>query len=300
MTDTIIIGAGPAGLTAAIYCLRNGLDVIIFDKNIYGGQVAITNEIENYPAIQKISGVDFSNNLYNQVISLEGKFIFEEIINVNFSKNKKTVFTNEKEYTSKTVIIATGAKRRHLNCEGEDRLIGRGVSYCATCDGAFFKNKTVCVVGGGNTALEDCLFLSNICQKVNLIHRRDSFRAEKSLVNLVKSKKNINILYNSTVKKINGEKNVSSVLIEDLVKKDNYELKTDAIFIAIGLEPDTMLFKNILDMDNNNYLISNENCTTNIDGVYVAGDCRSKLLRQIVTASSDGAISAFQVSKYLY
>ncbi len=300
MIDTIIIGAGPAGLTAAIYCLRNGLDVVIFDKNIYGGQVAITNEIENYPAIQKISGVEFSNSLYNQVISLGGKFIFEEIVSVNFSKNKKTVFTSEKEYTSKTVIIATGAKRRHLNCEGEDRLIGRGVSYCATCDGAFFKNKTVCVVGGGNTALEDCLFLSNICKKVNLIHRRDSFRAEKSLSNLVKSKKNINILYNSTVKKINGEKTVSSILIEDLVKKDSYELKTDAIFIAIGLEPDTMMFKNILDMDNNNYLISNENCTTNIDGVYVAGDCRSKLLRQIVTASSDGAISAFQVSKYLY
>ena len=300
MIDTIIIGAEPAGLTAAIYCLRNGLDVVIFDKNIYGGQVAITNEIENYPAIQKISGVEFSNSLYNQVISLGGKFIFEEIVSVNFSKNKKTVFTSEKEYTSKTVIIATGAKRRHLNCEGEDRLIGRGVSYCATCDGAFFKNKTVCVVGGGNTALEDCLFLSNICKKVNLIHRRDSFRAEKSLSNLVKSKKNINILYNSTVKKINGEKTVSSILIEDLVKKDSYELKTDAIFIAIGLEPDTMMFKNILDMDNNNYLISNENCTTNIDGVYVAGDCRSKLLRQIVTASSDGAISAFQVSKYLY
>lgn len=298
MLDSIIIGAGPAGLTAAIYALRYGLKVIVFDKGFYGGQVANTTEVANYPALPNISGMEFSTNIYQQAIDLGADIRFESIDSVSFNNKIKSVTTNNGTYEAKTVIIANGAKRRLLECKGEKELTGKGVSYCATCDGAFFKNKDVAIVGGGNTALEDCLFLSNICNKVYLIHRRDKFSGDKLLVNSIKSKSNIQILYNYAVQKINGDKTVSSIEIKNLQDNSVQALDLSGIFIAIGYVPDNSIFKGI-EVDKVGYIISDENCKTNIEGIYVAGDSRTKILRQIITAAADGAVAAFQASNYI-
>lgn len=300
MKDVIIIGAGPAGLTAALYAARAGLSVLVFEKNIYGGQVAITNEVENYPAIERITGVDFSINLYNQVIKHNVEILLEEVTKVDFSNNVKKVFTDVGEYKAKTVIIANGVTRRKLGCLGEEEFIGRGVSYCATCDGAFFKNKDVAVVGGGNTALEDALFLSNICKSVKLLIRSDMVKGEKFLFDTVKNKKNIQIYYNTNVTEIGGAAEVVSfVKVFDKISKEEKKIDVSGIFIAIGLIPRNAILANFINLDENGYILSDESCTTNAPGVFVAGDTRKKSLRQIVTAASDGAIAAKNVSEYL-
>lgn len=300
MTDIIIIGAGPAGLTSAIYALRSGLSAIVLDKAFYGGQVANTVEVENYPAIDKISGIDLSEKIYNQALELGAEIIFEEVEKVDFNNDIKTVTTSDGNiFESRAVIIANGAKRRKLGCEGEEKFTGAGVSYCANCDGAFFKNKDVVIVGGGNTALEDALFLSNNCNKVYIIHRRDEFRGEKILINSLMSRKNIEIIFNAVVEKIDGEKNVTSIKIKNLVDESVKNLNTSAVFVAVGLEPDNNLFSNIIDIDKQGYIIANESCSTSIKGIYVAGDSRTKLFRQIITAAADGAVAAFQAVNYI-
>ncbi len=300
MKDLIIIGAGPAGLTAALYAARAGLSILVLEKNIYGGQVAITSEIENYPAIERISGVDFSMNIYNQVINQGVEILLEEAKEVNFEGEVKTVKTNLNKYESKSIIIANGVKRRKLLCKGEEEFLGRGVSYCATCDGAFFKGKDVAIVGAGNTALEDALFLSNICKSVTIIVRKDKVKGEKKLFEAIQKKGNINVIYNTVVNEIGGKDNKVSFL-KTLNTTTNKEkiLNVSAIFIAIGLEPDNRIFSGSIDIDENGYIISNEDCRTKIPGVFVAGDTRTKYLRQIVTAQSDGAIAVSRVSEYL-
>lgn len=299
MVDIIIIGAGPAGLTASIYAVRYGLKVIVFDKAFYGGQVSITPEIQNYPAISKISGFDFSTNLYNQAVELGVEVKFESIDNVSLNGDLKAVTTSNGIYEAKTVIIANGAKRRLLNCEGEVEFTGKGVSYCATCDGAIYKNKTVALVGGGNTALEDCLFLSNICEKVFLIHRRDSFRGDNFLVTSIKAKSNIKVLYDTVIEKIKGNETIESIEVKNLKTDKLDNIKLDGLFIAIGYEPDNSLFKDIIQLDKTGYIVADETCKTNVAGVYVAGDSRTKILRQIITAASDGAVAAFQAANYI-
>lgn len=299
MIDIIIIGAGFAGLTAAIYAKRSGLNILVIEKGIYGGQVSITNDIENYPAIEKITGPELSTRLYNHAVNIGIDIKFETVTEINLKDNIKTIKTNLNEYKCLSVIIANGVTRRKLECEGENRLTGHGVSYCATCDAAFYKNKQTAIVGGGNTALEDALFLSNNCSKVFLIHRRDTFRGEKVLIDAVKNKKNIEILYNTIVEKINGDKTVESIEINDIKNNIKKTLNLDGIFIAIGLKPENDVFKEQINLDNSGYIISDESCKTNINGVFVAGDTRTKLLRQIITAASDGAISAFQASNYI-
>lgn len=299
MTDIIIIGAGAAGLTASIYALRSGLSVTVFEKNIYGGQIAITNEIENYPAIEVISGADFANAIYNQAVKLGADVKFEEIQSVSLSGKIKSVTTSGGSYEAKSIIIANGVSRRKLGCKGEDELVGRGVSYCATCDGAFFRNQEVAIVGGGNTALTDALYLANLCSRVLLIHRRDTFRADKVLVDAILSKQNIDILYDSTVTQIKGENRVSSIETQNKKTGESKEHPVSAVFIAIGLEPHNELFQNILSLDKGGYIISDENCLTGIDGIYVAGDCRTKELRQIITAAADGAVAAHQATTYI-
>lgn len=296
MTDIIIIGAGPAGITAAIYALRAGVSVIIFDGNLYGGQTAITSQIENYPAILSISGTLFAQKLYQQAKELNADIKFEKVVSVNFSAYPKTVTTAKNTYSAKTILIATGVKRRTLNCEGEKEFTGKGVSYCATCDGAFFRNKEVMIVGGGNTALEDALFLSNQCQKVTLVHRRDSFRAEKTLIDAVFARKNITILYNSQVIKINGTQTVTSAEISN--QKQNTTIPISGIFIAIGYEPDNTMFSD-LEINEEGYIVADESCCTNLKGVFVAGDTRTKPLRQIVTACADGAVAAVNAVSYI-
>ncbi|MDI0264888.1 thioredoxin-disulfide reductase [Clostridioides difficile] len=299
MVDIIVIGAGPAGLTSAIYAMRAGLSVTVFEKSIYGGQVASTSEVENYPAVQKISGVEFSNNIYNQAIAQGVDIQFDEVEEINLEGKIKVVKTSSGEHKAKAVILANGVERRKLGCEGEENFTGRGVSYCATCDGAFFKDKEVAIVGGGNTALEDALFLANNCTKVYLIHRRDSFRGEEVLEKSVKARKNIEILYNHGVEKIEGEKTVSNIEVKNLKTEEKRTIDVSGIFIAIGLKPNNKMFENVLDLDEGGYIISDESCTTSVEGVYVAGDSRTKFLRQIITAASDGAIAAVQAANYI-
>ena len=296
MYDIIIVGAGPAGLTAGIYSARANKKVLVLEALSYGGQIINTPSIENYPGEKNISGFDFATNLYNQSKELGVEIIFQKVIDIKNDKIKE-VITNKESFKTKSIIIATGCENRKLGLPNEDSLIGKGISYCATCDGNFYKNKTVAVVGGGNTAIEDALYLSDIVNKVYLIHRRDSFRAEEKIVNLLKEKTNIEFVLNSNIVKINGESNLESIEISN--GNDNKTLNIDGLFIAIGRIPENENFKNLVDVDENGYIIAKENCKTNVSGIFVAGDNRTKEVRQLVTATSDGSIAAIEAVKYL-
>ena len=298
MYDIIVIGAGPAGLTAALYARRAMKSVLVLEALTYGGQIINTREIENYPAAPHISGFDFSTNLYNQVKELDCEIKFEKAIDIKDLKDKKQVITKDNVYDTKTIIIATGNENRKLGLENEDELLGHGISYCATCDGTFFKGKDVAVVGGGNTAVEDALYLSEICKTVSIIHRRDEFRAEKKLVNKLKQKKNIKFFYNSKVTKLNGKDKLNSIEITTN-DTDKNTIEVSALFVAIGRIPETENFKKLINAKENGYIIAEEDCHTNIDGIFVAGDAREKDLRQLVTATSDGAVSAIEAIKYI-
>jgi len=293
MYDIIIIGCGPSGMTAAIYARRANKNVLVLEAKTYGGQIINTLDIENYPCEEHISGFDFSTKLYNQVINLGAEVKLEEVINVSLEDDIKVIKTTDNTYKTKALIIATGVKNRTLGISNEKKLIGKGISYCATCDGAFFKGKITSVVGGGNTALEDALYLSDIAEKVYLIHRRDQFRADEILVDKVLKKDNIEIIYNSNIIKINGIDKLESIDLDN-----NKNIKTDALFIAVGQVPNNDIFKDLIDLDDNGYIIS-DNCITSAEGIYAAGDNRVKELRQLVTATSDGAIAANLAIKYL-
>ena len=284
MYDVIIIGAGPAGLTSALYLLRANKKVLVLEAKSYGGQIINASNVENYPGIESISGFDFATNLYNQVVKLGGEIKFETVIRV---EEDRRVITSKNEYSSKVVIIATGAANRKLNIENEEKFIGKGISYCATCDGNFFKNKEVAVNGGGNTALEDALYLSNLCSKVYLIHRRDEFRGEDKYVEELKNKSNVEFILNSKITSING-----SDKLEFITVNEDKEIKVDGLFIAIGQEPKNDIFSNVVDLDDKGYIITHDDVYTKTDFIYVAGDTREKELRQLTTAVSDGSIAA--------
>lgn len=288
MWDIIIVGAGPAGLTAAIYALRANKKVLIFEAKTYGGQIVNAASIENYPGIEKISGFDYATNLYNQVKNLGAEFKFETVIRVD---EDRSVTTNKDTYKAKSVILATGAENRKLRIDREAELVGRGVSYCATCDGNFYKGRDVAVIGGGNTALEDAIYLSNIVNKVYLIHRREEFRADDRYVDEVKSKDNIELVLNSNVVKLNGDNKLESIVVENN-DKSTKDIKVDGLFIAVGQEPKNEIFNNVVDLDEKGYIISEDGVHTKVKGIYIAGDSRQKSLRQLTTAVSDGAIAA--------
>ena len=290
MYDIIIIGAGPAGMTAAIYAARANKKVLVLEALSYGGEILNTLKIENYPVEENISGFDFATKLYNQVIKLGVEVKLEKVLSINENKEVKT---NENTYISKSIIIATGLNNRKLNLSLEEELIGKGISYCATCDGAFFKGKDVAVVGGGNTALEDVLYLSDICNKVFLIHRRNEFRADPITIDKVLNKDNIIVMYDSIITKINGSNYLESIEV------NNELLKVDGLFIAIGKIPNLDYLNGLIETNEDGYIKSNELCHTNIDGIFVAGDIREKALRQLVTATSDGAIAATEAIKYI-
>ena len=298
MYDIIIIGAGPAGMTAALYARRAMKNVLVLEALSYGGQIINTLEIDNYPALPHINGFDFATNLYNQIKELECDIKFECVTEIKNYSDYKEVITKDNKYLGKTIIIATGNENRKLGLEYENELIGKGISYCATCDGAFFKGKDVAVVGGGNTAIEDAIYLSSLANKVYLIHRRDEFRAEASLIEILKSKSNIEFIYNSNVTKLNKNEVLESIEITD--NNDNKKIiEVSGLFIAIGRIPVINKFTNLINLDDAGYVISNDNCHTNITGIFVAGDARKKDLRQLTTAVSDGSISASEAIKYL-
>lgn len=297
--DVIIIGAGPAGMCAAIYTKRYGLNPLVLEGNIYGGQVVNTPTVENYPGIQLISGVELSMQMFEQINELGIEVIMESMSACNLAGKEKKISTTGNEYTAPAIIIANGANRRKLGCEGEERLNGRGVSYCATCDGAFYKSKEVAIVGGGNTALEDALFLANVCSRVHLIHRRDEFRGNKILVDAVLAKSNIIIHFDSVVTGIFGEATVESITIQNMKSQAQQNIQVSGVFVAIGLVPDNAAFSGQLELDKSGYIVAGENCRTNVAGVFAAGDTRTKALRQIVTAVADGAVAAFEVANML-
>ena len=296
MLDLIITGAGPAGLTSAIYAKRAGLSVKVFEELTPGGQAAVTPEIENYPGMKKVSGSDFAISLFEQATELGAEIEFERVLKIENVEDGKKVITESGEYFSKAVIIANGAKRRLLEIPGEEEFSGRGVSYCATCDGAFFKDKTVAVIGGGNTALEDALYLANICEKVYLVHRRDEFRGTKNLVDRVVENDKIEILYSHIPTEIKGDNKVYAIVLQNGEGKT--ELVVDGVFVAIGLKPDNERFSNIVELENG-YIKADEDCKTSCEGIFAAGDTRTKNLRQIVTATSDGAVAATAVIEYI-
>ena len=291
MYDIIIIGAGPAGMTAALYGARANKKVLVLEALNYGGEILNTLNIENYPVEETISGFDFATKLYNQITKLGVEVKLEKVISINESKEVKT---NENTYTAKSIIIATGLKNRKLDLPLEAELTGKGISYCATCDGAFFKGKDVAVVGGGNTALEDALYLSDICNKVYLIHRRNEFRADSITVDKVLNKSNIKVLYDSIITKINGNNNLESIEVNN-----NEVLNIEGLFVAIGKVPTLDYLNNLVETNESGYIKSNELCHTNVEGIFVAGDIREKTLRQLVTATSDGAIAATEAIKYI-
>ena len=284
MYDTIIIGGGPAGLTSAIFLRRANKKVLVLESNICGGQIVNAKDVQNYPGYKNISGSELSENMMNQALNLGAEIKYETVLKVD---EDKTVYTNDNTYKAKSIILAVGCKNRKLNIENEDKFIGRGVSYCATCDGNFFKGKEVVVIGGGDTALDDILYLSDIASKVYAIVRRDTFKGEISEVSEIEKKDNVVIKYNSVVTKLNGDD-----LLESIIVNDNEEIKVSGLFIAIGQEPNNMMFKNIVDIDENGYIITTEEVKTKNKGIYVAGDARVKLLRQLTTAVSDGSLAA--------
>lgn len=284
MYDTIIIGGGPAGLTSAIFLRRANKKVLVLESNICGGQIVNAKDVQNYPGYKNISGSELSENMMNQALNLGAEIKYETVLKVD---EDKTVYTNDNTYKAKSIILAVGCKNRKLNIENEDKFIGRGVSYCATCDGNFFKGKEVAVIGGGDTALDDILYLSDIASKVYAIVRRDTFKGEISEVSEIEKKDNVVIKYNSVVTKLNGDD-----LLESIIVNDNEEIKVSGLFIAIGQEPNNMMFKNIVDIDENGYIITTEEVKTKNKGIYVAGDARVKLLRQLTTAVSDGSLAA--------
>ena len=299
MTDLFIIGAGPAGLSAAIYARRAGLSVIIAESSMYGGQILTTPEVENYPAVKKIAGWELAESLYEQASALGAELIFEEVSGIEDNGATKLVTTSAGVYETRTIIIANGAKRRKLEVPGEDRLMGRGVSYCATCDGAFFAGKIAAVVGGGSTALEDALYLANLCSKVHLIHRREGFRGQQTLLDAVLAHEKIEVHTNRIPLEVEGEEAVRAIRLRDTLNGEEETIETDAVFVAIGLSPDNGIFAPLIRLDENGYILASEDCHTNVPGIYVAGDTRRKALRQIVTAAADGAVAATEASGYL-
>ena len=297
MFDIIIIGGGVAGMTAALYALRNNKRVLILEKENIGGQIAKSPKVENYPTVKEISGAELSEKLFEQILDLGVAFELENVVEVNKNEKIFTITTNYNTYQSKTVIIATGATPRKLNLENEERFIGKGVYYCAICDGPFFAGEEVSLIGDANSALQYALMLSAYCKKVHMFTLFDKFFGEKALQDAVFKTPNIEVTHNCQAVDLKGE----SVLECVIFKKGDieFEHKTKAVFVAIGQVPENEIFTKLVDVDKHGFIISDEKCTTFTEGLFVAGDCRTKDIRQVTTAISDGAVSATAACKFL-
>lgn len=299
MYDLLIIGAGTAGLSAAIYAARAGLSTLVFEGAMYGGQIIVSPTVENYPGVGCVSGADFANGLYKQAEQLGVTFAFENVVSVENYPDKKVVNTQSAQYEGKTVILATGAKNRPLGLANEQKLTGRGISYCATCDGSFFQGKKVAVMGGGNTALEDAEVLAKLCSKVYLVHRRNQFRGEAAQVERLKKLDNVEFLLENTIVELQGENSLTGVVLEHLPTGERKPLEIDGLFVAIGQIPQNAAFEGLVETDSHGYIIASEDCHTNVAGIYVAGDGRTKTVRQLVTAAADGAVAALAAAELI-
>ena len=298
--DVVIIGGGPGGYTSALYCARAGLSTMVLEKLSAGGQMALTSQIDNYPGFEEgIDGFSLAEKMEQGAERFGAETELAEVLSVDFSNDIKIVESSEGTFKAKTVIIATGAVPRELGVPGEKELVGRGVGYCATCDGMFYRNKTVMVVGGGNTAAADAMTLSRICEKVILVHRRDSLHATKVYHKQLEETENIEFYWNTTVSEFLYEKKLTGAKLHNVKTGEDTEISVDGAFISIGRKPASELFEGILDMDEAGYIVADESTRTNIPGVFAIGDVRTKALRQVVTAVADGATASHYIEEYL-
>lgn len=298
--DIIVIGGGPAGYTSAIYTSRAGLDTLVIEKISAGGQMTQTAQIDNYPGFPEgVDGFELGTKMREGAERFGANTLQEEVLEVNLKDKIKTIKTPDRVLLAHSVIIATGAEHKHLGLENEEKLIGKGVGYCAACDGMFYKGKTAVVIGGGNSATADALLLSKICKRVIVVHRRDTLRAEKVYHEPLLKAQNVKFEWNSTVCEILAENKVTGVKIKNTIDGTEKEIYTDGVFISIGRTPQTELFRGQLDMDKNGYIIADETTKTGIGGVFAAGDVRTKSVRQIVTATADGACASHFAEEYL-
>ncbi len=298
MYDIIIVGGGPAGLTAAVYARRAGKTVLVLERDALGGQITWSPKVENYPAIQSISGMELGNLMAEQAMEQGADVEIEEVVEIEQRESGKHLrCAFGAEYDGKAVIIATGARPRMLGLDRETELVGSGVGYCAVCDGAFFQGQAVAVNGGGNSALQDALLLSETCSKVYLIHRRDRFRGEEMLVEALQARGNVEFVLNAVITELVGENELSGIVVEQNGIKRSIEL--NGLFVAIGHEPDNKAFANLITLDQSGYAASGEDCVTSTEGVFVAGDCRAKKIRQVTTAAADGAVAALAACAWL-
>lgn len=298
--EVLIIGGGPAGLTAAIYGRRYGLSVLVIEKNVYGGTVMLTDRVDNYPGFPEgLKGKDLGSLFKSHCDEYEAEYVSDNITSLRRDGENFVLEGEGGSYLGKSVIIASGTKPRRLDIPGENKFIGRGVSFCASCDGYFFQGKDVAVIGGGDSAVSEAIFLATICHKVYVIHRRDSLRAAKALADEAKIIKNISFIWNSIPTSIIGERSVEGLEIKNVLTSEVSNLSVKGVFIYIGEEPQTDIYRGLIELDDKGYIITDENMKTSMEGVFAAGDIRKKPLRQIVTAVSDGAIAAYRVFHYL-
>ncbi len=298
MVDIIVIGGGPAGLTAAVYARRAGKSVLVLEKDALGGQITWSPKVENYPAVPAVSGMDLGNRMAEQAMDMGAEVEIDEVLRIeDFGSHKRVYGSFGTEYDARAVILAAGAKPRKLGLKREDELVGSGVGYCAVCDGAFFKGQAVAVNGGGNSALQDAVLLSDLCSRVYLVHRRGSFRGEEALVDQLRGKENVEFVLNAVITGLKGDSELSGITVEqDGVQR---EIPVSGLFVAIGHEPDLAAFADFLDRDAQGYAASDEGCLTKTEGFFVAGDCRRKKIRQVTTAAADGAVAALAACAWL-
>lgn len=298
--DIGIIGGGTAGMTAAIYGQRAGKQTVIIEGSTFGGQITSSPNVENYPGIASVSGSEFSMNLLDQATKLGAETVMEQVTGIVDEENGiKVIRTTGSNYRCRSVILATGVTHRHLGVPNEERLTGAGVSYCATCDGMFFRGRDVAVVGGGSTALQDAEFLSDYCRKVYLIHRRDEFRGEENIVKRLEEKENVEFILSTTVRDIIGDQTVERLILNNKKTGKEYKLEVSGIFIAVGHIPQNEIFADIVRLDENGFVLAAEDCVTSHPGIFAAGDCRTKEVRQLTTAAADGAVAALAACKYI-
>ncbi|MBO5913277.1 MAG: FAD-dependent oxidoreductase [Clostridia bacterium] len=300
MYDIVIIGAGPAGLTAAVYARRANKSVLILDKAGFGGQIMSSPKVENYPGFESISGSELADKMTEQVLSQGAEVEIENALEIKDNGATKVVVTEDgNEYECKSVIIAAGAEHRHLGLDNEDRFIGDGISFCAVCDGAFYANKTVALIGGGNSALQEAILLSETSKKVYVIQNLDFLTGEQRLQEILAKRGNVEVILGTTVAAINDTPEFSGITLKKAADGTETNLPLDGMFVAIGLVPENDAFKNVADLDGNGYIDADEKCLTKTPGVFVAGDCRQKAVRQVTTATADGAVAAINACRYI-
>ena len=300
MYDIIIVGSGPAGMTAALYALRADKTVLVIEKENFGGQITYSPKFENYPTIPQISGSEFAEKFLEQIISHGAEIEMAEVTRIiDEGSAKKTVVTDNGTFEGKAVIIATGSKHRHLGLENEEKFIGNGISFCAVCDGSFYTDKEVAVIGGGNTALQEAVMLSSLCKKVTVVQNLSFMTGEKRLLNLLEKASNVELVYDCVVSKLIGEDTLDAISLHNTQTNEDSVLKIDGIFVAIGQAPENQGFADVTELNEYGYISADESCLTKTEGIFVAGDCRTKQIRQVTTATADGAVAALAACRYI-